>query len=207
LTAADLRRAPPSGQAGGSEGYAAERRDGAEPAAAEQELECGGWRYRLAPAPNGGSTPQLRWWRERGSRSAPVSLRELVAAMESYEPACGLTRSALGLRRGSGVSTTVLRSELRRVRESPIVLNRRLREAVLAALQQRGLSMSEIAMRCGRVKRDRQGNESGETSWLARRLGLLGDGAHLSPTPWIHSDVLATIARCGLGLSPREVET
>jgi len=26
------------------------------------------------------------------------------------------------------------------------------------------------------------------------------------PTPWVHSDVLALIARRGLGLSPREVE-
>ena len=33
--------------------------------------------------------------------------------------------------------------------------------------------MSEIATRCGRVKRDSRGNESGETSWLARRLGIL----------------------------------
>jgi hypothetical protein len=66
--------------------------------------------------------------------------------------------------------------------------------------------MSEIAIRCGRVKRDRRGNESGETSWLARRLGLLPEGGQSTPTPWIHSDVLALIARSGLGLSPREVE-
>jgi hypothetical protein len=26
------------------------------------------------------------------------------------------------------------------------------------------------------------------------------------PTPWVHSDVLALIARDGLGISPREVE-
>jgi len=66
--------------------------------------------------------------------------------------------------------------------------------------------MSEIAIRCGRVKRDRQGNESGETSWLARRLGLLPEGGQRIPTPWVHSDVLGLIARRGLGLSPREVE-
>ena len=56
------------------------------------------------------------------------------------------------------------------------------------------------------MKRDACGNESGETSWLARRLGLLPEGGKERPTPWIHSDVLALIARRGLGLSPREVE-
>jgi hypothetical protein len=81
-----------------------------------------------------------------------------------------------------------------------------LREAVLAAAERQGLSMSEIAIRCGRIKRDSAGNESGETSWLSRRLGLLAEGGRETPTPWVHSDVLALIARDGLGLSPREVE-
>ena len=66
--------------------------------------------------------------------------------------------------------------------------------------------MSEIAIRCGRVKRDQRGNVSGETSWLARRIGQLPDAGQSTPTPWISSDVLALIARDGLGLSPREVE-
>ena len=66
--------------------------------------------------------------------------------------------------------------------------------------------MSEIAIRCGRIKRDRRGNVSGETSWLARRIGLLPEGGGDEPTPWVHSDVLALIARDGLGVSPREVE-
>ena len=50
------------------------------------------------------------------------------------------------------------------------------------------------------------GHVTGETSWLARRLGILPEGGKEAPTPWIHSDVLALIARRGLGLSPREVE-
>jgi hypothetical protein len=86
------------------------------------------------------------------------------------------------------------------------VLNRRLRTAVLATIERQGLSMSEIAIRCGRIKRDGNGNASGETSWLARRLGILPEGGRDTPTPWIHSDVLALIARRGLGISPREVE-
>jgi hypothetical protein len=104
------------------------------------------------------------------------------------------------------VSVTTLRAELERVLLSPIVLNRALREAVLARVARGELSMSEIALRCGRVKRDSRGNSSGETSWLARRLGLLREGGNDAPTSWIHSDVLGLIARDGLGISPREVE-
>jgi hypothetical protein len=86
------------------------------------------------------------------------------------------------------------------------VLNRRLREAVQSRLARGELTMSEIAIRCGRVKRDRRGNISGETSWLARRIGQLPEGGEDHPTPWVHSDTLALIARDGLALSPNEVE-
>jgi hypothetical protein len=99
-----------------------------------------------------------------------------------------------------------LRNELERLCESPVVLNRGLREAVLEAIDRRGLSMSEIAFRCGMVKRDRHGRASGETSWVARRIGLMPEGGENAITPWVHTNVLATIARKGLGVSPREVE-
>jgi hypothetical protein len=177
------------------------------------QVEARGHRYRLELVQTGMSIPELRWRRHRpGSRASErqevvVSLRDVVARLESYEPARSLTRRSLALHRGdSGVSTTVLRAELVRVQNSPIVLNRGLREALLAKVEREQLSMSEIAIRCGRIKRDRRGNESGETSWLARRLGLLPEAGHGSPTPWIHSDVLALIARDGLGISPREAE-
>ena len=131
----------------------------------------------------------------------------MIGAIENYEPALGLTRRALaGYRRDANVSTTVLRAELERLRDSPIVLNRELRRTVLDVVEQRGLSLSEIAIRCGRVKRDPKGNMSGETSWLARRVGVLPESGSGRRTPWIHSDVLALIARNGLGISPREVE-
>ena len=136
-----------------------------------------------------------------------MSVREAISCLESYQPVRALTRRALAMHRGdSEVSTAVLRIELARVQESPIVLNRRLREVVLETIDRQGISMSEIAIRCGRIKRDCRGNESGETSWLARRLGILPEGGKDTPTPWIHSDVLALIARSGLGISPREVE-
>ena len=167
--------------------------------------------YRLEHVSTGMSIPALRWCRrdrgQQGSQPVPVSLRSAIACHESYEPLCALTRQALLLHaQDPQISTTILGSELVRVQESPIVLNRRLREVVLATLESQTLSMSEIAIRCGRIKRDCKGNESGETSWLSRRLGLLAESGQGMPTPWIHSDVLALIARQGLGVSPREVE-
>jgi len=134
-------------------------------------------------------------------------MREVIAALESYEPVRTHTLRALAANDGSHqLSTTVLRAELVRVQESPIVLNRRLREVLLSTVRREQLSLSEIAIRCGRIKRDRNGNVSGETSWLSRRIGVLAEGGQHRPTPWIHSDVLALIARRGLGISPREVE-
>jgi hypothetical protein len=184
------------------------------PQGAPGELADGlGSRYRLLALETGMSIPELRWERSgpgraEGGWGRAVSLREVVGNLQAYEPACSITRGELRAHSGSSeLSTTVLRLELARVQESPIVLNRRLREAVLATIARTELSMSEIAIRCGRVKRDSRGNESGETSWLGRRLGLLPEGGQSTPTPWIHSDVLALIARSGLGISPREVES
>jgi hypothetical protein len=137
--------------------------------------------YRLELLDTGMSIPELRWCRSAAGPTPverrPVSVREAIAALESYEPVRTLTLRALSPQsHGGEASTTVLRAELARVQDSPIVLNRRLREVVLATVVRQELSMSEIAIRCGRIKRDRRGNETGETSWLARRLGLLPEG-------------------------------
>lgn len=203
LTAEDLRAVP----------FAIRERPLAEGASAAlgEPRDRHGCFYRLEPLDTGMSIPELRWRRHAGPppAAAPrtLSLREAIGRLESYEPILALTLHALARPRGErAVSTTALRAELERVQNSPIVLNRRLREVALAIVGSERLSMSEIAMRCGRVKRDPRGNVSGETSWLARRLGLLPEGGQTRPTPWIHSDVLALIARRGLGLSPREVE-
>jgi hypothetical protein len=167
--------------------------------------------YRLELGSAGMSIPEMRWYRcspageEESSES--ISMREAIAGLESYEPVRMLTHKALALHRNDPqISVAVLRAECARMDVSQIVLNRGLREAVLSAAAAQGLSMSEIAVRCGRVKYDSRGKESGETSWLARRLGIVPEGGESVPTPWIHSDVLALIARCGLGISPREVE-
>ncbi len=177
----------------------------------EPVIDPDGGSCALERVPSRLPIPHLRWCRQAagqvGGLLEPVSLREVIARLESYEPVCALTRRALARHaEDPALSTAVLQAELVRVQESPIVLNRGLRESVLAMVERERLSMSEIALRCGRIKRDRKGNESGETSWLARRLGLLPDAATGTSTPWIHSDVLGLIARQGLGLSPREVE-
>jgi hypothetical protein len=167
--------------------------------------------YRLEPVRTERSGVELRW--RRHSRRAgpaaptPVCVRDVIGALESYEPVCGLTLRAVAIYRDDPqISTAVLRGELARVRESPIVLNRKLRQAVLSAVEHRGLSMSEIAYRCGRVKRGCKGGACGETSWLARRVGVMPESGTDRLGPWVHSDVLALIARDGLGISPREVE-
>jgi hypothetical protein len=167
--------------------------------------------YRLEPAPGGMSIPELRWHRRslvlEGERSEPVSIREAIASLESYEPVRTLTAMALALHHDDPtVSIATLRAEHSRAESSQIVLNRGLRQVALATAAAQDLSMSEIAARCGKVKYDARGRGSGETSWLARRLGIAPEGGESLPTPWIHTDVLALIARHGLGISPREVE-
>jgi hypothetical protein len=157
-----------------------------------------------------GNPAELRWHRDSGRREdSPrcLSARDVIGALEAYDPVCAVTRAAVErFRADRQVSVATLSVELRRVQSSPIVLNRLLREAVLAAVAEHGISLSAIAMACGRVKRDERGNGSGETSWLARRVGLLPAAPGGRPNPWVHSDTLALIARDGLGIAPREVE-
>jgi hypothetical protein len=169
------------------------------------------WLYRVESVPARMSIPEMRWQQspaERDERLARVlSLRDVIGSLESYEPALTISHKVLARHEEDpDISVSKLRVETQRVCGSRIVLNRGLREATLDITKASGLSMSEIATRCGRVKRDARGNVSGETSWLSRRLGLAPEGGKSHPTPWIHSDVLALIARSGLGISPREVE-
>jgi hypothetical protein len=192
LTAADLRRPP----------FPVRLELGAAAATAQAGEVAG---LRLCRLTTGMRIPELRWC--EAASGVPLSVREAVGRVEHYEPLCGLTRGALERHRhDASVSVVTLAAELQRVLESPIVLNRKLREAVLHRIAREQLSMSQIAIRCGRVKRDRHGKVSGETSWLARRIGLLAEGGQGTPARWIHSDVLGLIAREGLGIAPREVE-
>jgi hypothetical protein len=172
----------------------------------QELIDRAGARYLLAAC---GLPAELRWHRERPGQtgSTVVSARDVVAALEDYEPVLAQTRAAVAAwRHDRKVAIATLGLELRRLEASPIVLNRRLREAVVVAVRQRGVSLSAIAIACGRMKRDPRGNGSGETSWLARRVGLIPDGAGGAPNPWVHTDTLALIARDGLGIAPREVE-
>jgi hypothetical protein len=181
------------------------------PIPAEDLLDRDGRMYRLEPASRDSGVPALRWHRRcaREDWNGPeaISVRDVIGGLESYEPVRTLTAEAIaGHRDDPTISVTVLRGELDRVCSSPVVLNRGLREAVLAAIADGRLSLSEIAIRCGRVKRNAKGKQSGETSWLTRRIGLSPESGKSDPTPWIHTDVLALIARSGLGVAPREVE-
>jgi hypothetical protein len=175
--------------------------------------------YRLQSLPAAAiSIAEMRWCRLPAGApaaaanaaqraSTPVRLRDVIAALESYEPVRALTAHALSQHRHDPhVSVVTLGAELERVNASRIVLNRGLREAVQRAIRTQGLSMSEITARCGRFKRDARSNLSGDTSWLARRIGLMPEGGRGVATPWIHSEVLALVARDGLGISPRDVE-
>jgi hypothetical protein len=68
----------------------------------------------------------------------------------------------------------------------------------------RSASLAEIAARCGRVEIAANGSAKGESSWVARRVGLAGDG-HGAPRRWIDVDVLAQIA-AAISLTAADVE-
>ena len=161
--------------------------------------------YRIRPVE--GQPRRLRWTRNspgaHPDRFDVLSLRDLVGALEAYEPARSITQAAIT--RPAEAPVYTLRHELRSLSQSPFVLNRALREAVLHAIEHHGASMSEIAIRCGRIKHTPTG-VCGETTWLSRRIGLKPDSTSGRITPWVHTDVLALIAREGLGITPAEVE-
>lgn len=186
--------------------------DGTHEAECDSRSACdaGGHIYRIRELEVNERLKELRWTRSidpgREESFHAVGLRDVVARVQDYEPARSMTAAAILAARGTGISVCRLAAELDRLVCSSIVLNRALREAVQARLARGDMSMSEIAIRCGRVKRDLHGNTSGETSWLARRIGLIPEGGQTRPTPWVSSNVLALIARDGLGISPLEVE-
>ena len=106
-----------------------------------------------------------------------------------------------------GVSTTALRAELDRIYESPIVLNRGLREAVLAAVKDARPEheRDRDALRA-RSSATPTAARAARRAGSARRIGMLPEGGKSTPTPWVSSDVLALIARDGLAIAPHEVE-
>lgn len=176
-----------------------------------QLIDSDGVVYRIREISDDGSFPELRWTRSSGTSSQEqpiaVTLRKVVARLEDYEPARSITSTALAVHHDNRcLSTCRLQAELERMTTSAIVLNRGLREAVQRKVAAGELSMSQIAMRCDRFKHDKRGNQSGETSWLARRIGQLREKGQTGPTPWVHTDVLALIVRDGLGATPREIE-
>lgn len=180
------------------------------PAAVETLDDRAGGIYTIGRLPRSGLSCELRWTRRQdGQDGEPevLTLRSVIGALESYEPARAITATVIDAHRHDpSVSIEALRLELQRLADSSTVLNRGLREAVQARIDAGSLTMSEIAIRCGRIKHHPGGQISGETSWLARRIGIKAETPDQPPTPWVHTDVLALIARSGLHLCPREVE-
>lgn len=176
---------------------------------AEKLCDAEGYVYRLREVTTASATLELRWTRSCSpggdDHFETVFLRDLVGSLQAYEPALSLTLNALA-DCAAKRSTSRLRKELDRLAKSPIVLNRQLRHEVQRRVERGEVSMNEIAIRCGRVRRGSRNNGSGDTTWLARRIGEKPDPITKKPTPWIHTEVLAIIARDGLGISPREAE-
>jgi hypothetical protein len=167
-----------------------------------------GREYRLALCDTGMSVPELHWIRtepEAGEDHELLTLRAVVEGLDAYEPARRMTVQALSETKGREVSNNRTRLSLERLAESSTVLNRRLRQAVLASVAH-GTSLSEIAARCGHHKTDSSGHVSGETTWIARRTGMKAEPGEAKPSRWVHVDVLALIARDGLDLAPMDVE-
>jgi AraC-like DNA-binding protein len=174
----------------------------------EPLCDAAGTTYRIDVIRCGKPYRELRWTRPATGEPdwQATCLREVISRLQAYEPARSLTLRAIARHEpDERISVCRLRAELQRIDASPIVLNKRLREAVLKRIES-GDSLSEIALRCGRIKRHPGGHVSGETSWLSRRIGVLPEGGRAETTPWVHSDVLALIAREGLDLCPVEVE-
>ncbi len=168
-----------------------------------------GYLYTLREIPTDPSkAPELRWTRSQHPGCEPfdaVTLRDVIGGLQAYEPARTLTRDALG-HCPVGVCVRRLRYEAQRLDDSAIVLNRGLREAIQRELRLGTVTMSDIAARCGRFRDRPPGSCAGDTTWLARRVGEVPEGGQQRPCPWIRSELLALIARDGLGVSPREVE-
>lgn len=173
-------------------------------------LDAEGHLYRIREVAGDGPVPELRWTRSHHpGREEPfeaLTLRDVLARLEDYEPARGITIHALAADHPSIVSVSKLEDELERLQRSAVVLNRRLRETVERRISSGEMDMSAIALRCGRTKRDRHGYTSGDCSWVARRIGLRPVANQTEPSRWVHSDVLALIARKGLCIGPHEVE-
>ncbi len=204
LTREDLAASPAN-----AAGDAGQDDDAVAPDYTDGVLDEEGVRYSIRELGGGeGAARELRWARrDPGGVWRALTLRETIAHFEAYEPFMAMTAAAVAENKDDpAVGVATLHCELRRQQQSPIVLNRGIRAAVLRAVSEQGLSLSEIAARCGRRHSGCDDFSSGDTTWLQRRIGVKKEAGSDRPTKWVHTDVLALIARDGLGLAPHEVE-
>lgn len=179
--------------------------DYAEPVVDEEGVS---WALRVLDGGEGRASRELRWARQTGVDEWQIeTLRDTLAHFQSYEPFMPMTAAAVAAHESDAeIAVSTLNSEYRRQQTSPIVLNRGIREAVLGTVNMGVASLSEIAARCGRKHSGKSDTESGDTTWLQRRIGVRAEAGSEHPTPWVHTKVLALIARDGLGIAPNEVE-
>ncbi len=157
-------------------------------------IEHAGKRYELSVV------DRTLAWRCDGAVMRP---RMVVAALEDYEPVVSMTRAAVAeYTDNRRIRVATLDVACRELCNATVVLNRGLREAFMAS----GLTSTEVAARCGMTRYAKNKQLVGDSSWLQRRLGMRSESSTTVATPWIHTDVLALIARDGLGVAPREVE-
>jgi hypothetical protein len=142
---------------------------------------------------------QLQWVDDTGGVH---SVRDVVAACETYRPVVDATRTAISVHHEPRCRK--IEKELDRVMNSPMRLNRRLRTLVLDAIDN-GDSFSDIAAKCGVMKRTKTGGWCGDSSWVARRVGIRAERGR--DIKWVREDILAHIARHGLDVMPVEAET
>jgi hypothetical protein len=195
LCAEDLRAPSPNGAPPAIDPFAA--------------IGAGKARYRIAPlASRHEGRRALRWRRicADGRPGRVATLREVVGALESYEPARAMTLAAIAGTRQAGsdgerVSVCTLANELRNLERSSLVLNTGVREAAQRMVARGELTWAQIAHRCGQCAH----KQGGDSTWVQRRLGLKPDGGALTTSPWTLHSVLARIAREGLGLDPNSL--
>ncbi len=113
-----------------------------------------------------------------------VSVRDVVGALQDYEPVRNLTRRGHPPppRRPGACSVAVLRTELARIAASPIVLNRRLREQVVQTLARDGTEHERDRgpLRAGQARPARQRQRRDELAGATSRAAARGRraGAH-----------------------------
>ncbi|MHB8492637.1 MAG: hypothetical protein ACYDA6_10565 [Solirubrobacteraceae bacterium] len=159
--------------------------------------DAGGKRYRLAKVSDrGNSADAAAWsWVTIGphGRYAPVTLRDVIGAVEEYDPARRMTVALLAR---DEPGTSKLRDELRRLDHGNRVLVRGLRERAVAAVERGDVTWTTLAQRVQSTTSARA-----ETTYVQRRLGLRPEQPGGLCARWMNHDTFMRFA-AALGVDP-----